>query len=153
MSMDFFLLVCTFPLQNALAVELSVCSGVGGCLCPSSSSIILKCIRPLLPWCKALQVLLLSLMSWRVLWCVLCSTLTHYYVVLLTRLTRKNVLLPGFSPAVCFSSLRRCGRQVSWRSRCMWLLLPPEFLGNLIIAASVAFFLLLVVMTGIQWHW
>ena len=40
MSMDFVLLVCTFSLQTASDIELSVCSDVGGCLCPSSSRII-----------------------------------------------------------------------------------------------------------------
>jgi hypothetical protein len=32
---------CTLPLITALAIELSVCSGVGGCLCPISSRMIL----------------------------------------------------------------------------------------------------------------
>ena len=32
---------CIFPLTTASAIELSVCSGVGGCLCPISSKMIL----------------------------------------------------------------------------------------------------------------
>ncbi len=32
---------CTLPLITASAIELSVCSGVGGCLCPNSSRMIL----------------------------------------------------------------------------------------------------------------
>ncbi len=32
---------CTLPLITTSAIELSVCSGVGGCLCPNSSTMIL----------------------------------------------------------------------------------------------------------------
>ena len=41
MSMAFVLLGCILPLHTASAIALSVCSGVGGCLCPISSNIIL----------------------------------------------------------------------------------------------------------------
>jgi len=41
MSLAFVRLGCTFPLVTASAIELSVCSGVGGCLCPISLSMIL----------------------------------------------------------------------------------------------------------------
>ena len=40
MSMAFVRLGCTLPFITASAIELSVCMGVGGCLCPSSSKII-----------------------------------------------------------------------------------------------------------------
>ena len=40
MSMAFVLLGVIFPLITASAIELSVCSGVGGCLCPISSRMI-----------------------------------------------------------------------------------------------------------------
>jgi hypothetical protein len=32
---------CTLPFMTASAIALSVCFGVGGCLCPNSSSMIL----------------------------------------------------------------------------------------------------------------
>ena len=40
-SIAFFLFGCILPLTTASAIELSVCSGVGGCLCPIYSKIIL----------------------------------------------------------------------------------------------------------------
>ncbi len=39
--MAFVYFDCTLPLITASAIELSVCSGVGGCLCPISSRMIL----------------------------------------------------------------------------------------------------------------
>ncbi len=41
MSMALVCLGCTLPLMTPSAIALSVCSGVGGCACPSSSRIIL----------------------------------------------------------------------------------------------------------------
>ena len=41
MSMALVCLGCTLPFMTASAIVLSVCSGVGGCLCPNSSSTIL----------------------------------------------------------------------------------------------------------------
>ena len=41
MSMGLVCLGCTLPFMTASAIVLSVCSGVGGCLCPNSSSTIL----------------------------------------------------------------------------------------------------------------
>ena len=41
MSMAFVRLGCILPLITASAMALSVCSGVGGCLCPNSSNMIL----------------------------------------------------------------------------------------------------------------
>ena len=41
MSIDFVHFGCILPLVTASAIELSVCSGVSGCLCPISSSMIL----------------------------------------------------------------------------------------------------------------
>ena len=41
MSMALVCLGCTLPFMTASVIELSVCSGVGGCLCPNSSSNIL----------------------------------------------------------------------------------------------------------------
>ena len=41
MSIAFVCFGCTIPLITASAIKLSVCSGVGGCVCPISSSIIL----------------------------------------------------------------------------------------------------------------
>ena len=41
MSMAFVRLGCILPFMTASAIALSVCSGVGGCLCPNSSSMIL----------------------------------------------------------------------------------------------------------------
>ena len=41
MSMAFVCFGCTLPLITASAMTLSVCSGVGGCLCPKSSRMIL----------------------------------------------------------------------------------------------------------------
>ena len=40
MSMAFVRFGCTLPFITASAMALSVCSGVGGCLCPSSSNMI-----------------------------------------------------------------------------------------------------------------
>ena len=40
-SMAFVCFGCILPLMTASAIELSVCSGVGGCLCPISSKMIL----------------------------------------------------------------------------------------------------------------
>ena len=40
MSIALVRLGCTFPFTTASAIALSVWSGVGGCLCPSSSSMI-----------------------------------------------------------------------------------------------------------------
>ncbi len=39
--MAFVCFDCTLPLITASTIELSVCSGVGGCLCPISSRMIL----------------------------------------------------------------------------------------------------------------
>jgi hypothetical protein len=41
MSIAFVRFGCIFPLITPSAIELSVCIGVGGCLCPISSKIIL----------------------------------------------------------------------------------------------------------------
>ncbi len=41
MSMALVCLGCTLPFMTASAIALSVCIGVGGCLCPNSSSMIL----------------------------------------------------------------------------------------------------------------
>ena len=41
MSIDFVRFGCILPLHTASAITLSVCNGVGGCLCPIYSSIIL----------------------------------------------------------------------------------------------------------------
>jgi len=41
MSMALGCLGCTLPFMTVSAIVLSVCSGVGGCLCPNSSSMIL----------------------------------------------------------------------------------------------------------------
>ena len=41
MSIAFVCFGCIFLLQTAYAIMLSVCNGVGGCLCPISSKIIL----------------------------------------------------------------------------------------------------------------
>ena len=41
MSMAFVRLGCILPFMTASAIALSVCSGVGGCLWPNSSSMIL----------------------------------------------------------------------------------------------------------------
>jgi hypothetical protein len=41
MSIAFVRFGCTLPLVTASGIELLVCSGVGGCLCPISSSMIL----------------------------------------------------------------------------------------------------------------
>jgi len=41
MSMGLVCLGCTLPFMTASAIVLSVCIGVGGCLCPNSSSTIL----------------------------------------------------------------------------------------------------------------
>ena len=41
MSMAFDRLGCILPLMTASAIALSVCSGVGGCLWPNSSRMIL----------------------------------------------------------------------------------------------------------------
>jgi hypothetical protein len=41
MSMALVRLSCTLPFMMASAIALSVCIGVGGCLCPNSSSMIL----------------------------------------------------------------------------------------------------------------
>ena len=38
MSMALVRLGCTLPFTTASAIELSVCIGVGGCLCPNSSN-------------------------------------------------------------------------------------------------------------------
>ena len=40
MSMAFVCLGCIFPLTTPSAIELSVCSGVGGCGCPISLTIM-----------------------------------------------------------------------------------------------------------------
>ena len=44
MSIAFVHFGCILPLHTASAIALSVCNGVGGCLCPISSSIILMYI-------------------------------------------------------------------------------------------------------------
>ena len=44
MSITFVSFVCILPLHTASVIALSVCNGVGGCLCPISSSIILMYI-------------------------------------------------------------------------------------------------------------
>jgi hypothetical protein len=41
MPMALVCLSCTLPLMTPSAIALSVCSGVGGCTCPSSSRMIL----------------------------------------------------------------------------------------------------------------
>ncbi len=41
MSMALVCLGCTLPLMTPSAIALLVCSGVGGCACPSSSRMIL----------------------------------------------------------------------------------------------------------------
>ena len=41
MSMDFVRFGCIFQLHNASSITLSVYNGVGGCLCPISSKVIL----------------------------------------------------------------------------------------------------------------
>ena len=41
MSMALVRLGCTLPFMTASAIALSVCSGMGGCVCPNSSSMIL----------------------------------------------------------------------------------------------------------------
>ncbi len=41
MSMALVCLSCTLPLMMPSAIALSVYSGVGGCMCPSFSSMIL----------------------------------------------------------------------------------------------------------------
>ncbi len=41
MSMALVCLGCTLPFMTASAIGLSVCIGMGGCLCPNSSSMIL----------------------------------------------------------------------------------------------------------------
>ena len=41
MSIAFVCFGCIFPLHTASDIALSVCNGVGGCLCPISSKIIL----------------------------------------------------------------------------------------------------------------
>ncbi len=41
MSMALVCLGCTLPLMTPSAIALSVCSGVGGCMCPSSSRMIM----------------------------------------------------------------------------------------------------------------
>ena len=40
-SIAFVSFGCIFPLKTASAIDLSVCNGVGGCLCPISSKMIL----------------------------------------------------------------------------------------------------------------
>ena len=40
-SMDFPRFCCILPLTIAPAIEFSVCSGMGGCLCPISSKMIM----------------------------------------------------------------------------------------------------------------
>ena len=40
-SMAFVCFGCIYPLHTASAMELSVCNGVGGCLCPIYSKILL----------------------------------------------------------------------------------------------------------------
>ncbi len=44
MSMALVCLGCTLPFMTASVIALSVCIGVGGCLCPNSSSMILMYI-------------------------------------------------------------------------------------------------------------
>ena len=41
MSIDFVLFGCILPLHTESAITLSVCNGVGGCLCPIYYSITL----------------------------------------------------------------------------------------------------------------
>ena len=41
MFVDFLCFGCIFPLHAVSAITLSVCNGIGGCLCPISSKIIL----------------------------------------------------------------------------------------------------------------
>ena len=41
MSIAFVRFGCILPLTTPSAIELSVCSGLGGCLCPNSSNMIL----------------------------------------------------------------------------------------------------------------
>ena len=44
MSITFVRFVCILPLHTASAIALSVCNGVGGCLCTIYSSIIMMYI-------------------------------------------------------------------------------------------------------------
>jgi hypothetical protein len=117
--MAFVCFDCTLPLITASAIELLVCSGVGGCLCPISSRMILMYTASLAimysPTNSASVAKdILCLIMWEML-----STAPLFGGIGVSLDRKKNVRLLNFVPWVCLCSLRCCVLPISCRQHCM----------------------------------
>jgi hypothetical protein len=151
--MAFVHLGCILPLMMTFVIALSVCicSGVGGCLWPNSSRMILMytALRAMM-WSPARSALVADNMRFFMM-CAMFNA-APLFGGMVVSLDRKNV------PQLCCmlwvhsSSLCCCVLLIPYHWCDKRVLHPPVWLDNRGVEEFAAFYLWSVLTIGMQWH-